>query len=475
MSGPTASVPRMIFSPLVRLLKLLRLPIPTTFAGASPSALFGVLYHQFLEACRRLDLSLDPRRTLRKVSKHEFTVYNSALYVLMFVLAIFALSIIPSPLLRFGLPIIYAVALLLPLTSQFVFPATPIFSWLLTFFTARYIPSEWRPSIHVVLLPTLESVLYGANISDILTRYTHPALDVLAWLPYGVLHFTIPFVLAALLWIFAPRGAVQFFAKAFGVLNLAGVLCQLVVPCAAPWYEIIHGLTPADYGMPGSPGGLMRIDRVFGGSGYTNAFGNAPLVFGAFPSLHAGTSTMEALFFTHFFPRHKYFYWAYVGTLYWATMYLTHHYLIDVVGGGCLALACFFYFMPKQFKDLDTGIDWEGNNKAEEYELAEGRDLDEDEDGLGQDDVESGGGAHADDVDIDAEIRKLEGAGSQASSASATSRPNGPARKSSLSTGGAAAASSPGQAPASSSSSRPNRSVSWGATEVLGETKEEAT
>lgn len=125
----------------------------------------------------------------------------------------------------------------------------------------------------------------------------------------------------------------------------------------------------------------MRIDRLFGGTGYTNAFGGAPLVFGAFPSLHAGTSTMEALFLTHFFPKYAPFYWAYAGTLYWATMYLTHHYLVDVVGGGCLALGCFYYFMPKQFKDLDTGITWDAQDaptpqqrRAEDYEL-----VDEDE------------------------------------------------------------------------------------------------
>lgn len=121
----------------------------------------------------------------------------------------------------------------------------------------------------------------------------------------------------------------------------------------------------------------MRIDRIFGGTGYTNTFGNAPLVFGAFPSLHAGTSTMEALFLTYFFPRFAPFYWAYACTLYWATMYLTHHYLVDVVGGGCLALVCFYYFMPKQFKDLDTGIMWDAQNestnprRAEDYELVD--------------------------------------------------------------------------------------------------------
>jgi hypothetical protein len=70
-------------------------------------------------------------------------------------------------------------------------------------------------------------------------------------------------------------------------------------------YELIHGLTPAEYSMKGSAGGLSRIDHIFGGSGYTDTFSAAPLIFGAFPSLHAGSATIEALFLSHFFPRFK--------------------------------------------------------------------------------------------------------------------------------------------------------------------------
>jgi hypothetical protein len=133
----------------------------------------------------------------------------------------------------------------------------------------------------------------------------------------------------------------------------------------------------------------MRIDRIFGSKGYTNTFGSAPLVFGAFPSLHSGCATMDALFLTHFFPKYRYAYWTYVGVLYWSTMYLTHHYLIDVVGGGCLALASFFYFMPKEFKDLASGIDWE----------AEGTHVGQ-YDRVGQE---------QDELDLDEEIRQLDG------------------------------------------------------------------
>ena len=57
--------------------------------------------------------------------------------------------------------------------------------------------------------------------------------------------------------------------------------------------------------MAGSAGGLSRIDKIFGGNGYTETFSTAPLVFGAFPSLHSGCATLEALFLSHFFPRFR--------------------------------------------------------------------------------------------------------------------------------------------------------------------------
>ena len=46
---------------------------------------------------------------------------------------------------------------------------------------------------------------FGANILDLLARYTHPILDVIAWLPYGVGHFTVPFIVTIFLWLFRRR------------------------------------------------------------------------------------------------------------------------------------------------------------------------------------------------------------------------------------------------------------------------------
>lgn len=230
---PTASVGRMVLAPFARLFRTLRIPVPTNMATTAANPLSSLVAH-IIAGLKRLDTSMDPRKTIGILRQYQFTIYNTALWAGLAILACVNLYIMDSRLLKVLIPTAYLAAILIPATSQFFFPATPVLMWVLTFFCARYIPSSWRPDIHVVLLPTLESVLYGANISDLLTRFTHPVLDILAWLPYGVGHFAIPGIIALVLWTFAPKGSAQFFGKAFGFMNLVGVLCQIFFPCAAP-------------------------------------------------------------------------------------------------------------------------------------------------------------------------------------------------------------------------------------------------
>lgn len=226
----------MIFSPFHRVLRSLS---PATTPNSSKQFYTPFLL-ALIAALQRLELSRDPRRTLERLSQHQWTIANTLPLVYMATCACYSLWIMTTPPFPFKLviPAAYISAILFPITSQFVWPATPIFAWLITFFSARFIPSSARPSIHVALLPALESVLYGANISDLQTRYTNAVLDVLAWLPYGVLHFVLPFVVALVLWTVGPKGAVQFWGRAFGWMNLMGVCMQVLLPCAAPceWF-----------------------------------------------------------------------------------------------------------------------------------------------------------------------------------------------------------------------------------------------
>ncbi|KAI5817534.1 hypothetical protein BZA77DRAFT_309821 [Pyronema omphalodes] len=296
----------------------------------------------------KLQTSFDPLDTIRSLRAHKWSIYD-AQYLFLAVVGIFCLSVMEEPgaLVRTSIATLLMISLLMPITRQFFLPFLPIASWLVLFWTCRFIPAEWRPHIWVRVLPALENIIYGANLSNMLSAHKHWVLDVLAWLPYGILHFGAPFICAAAIFLFAAPGTLRVYSSSFGYMNLIGVMIQLCFPCAPPWYESLYGMAPANYSMHGSPAGLARIDALFGLKMYTSTFTASPLVFGAMPSLHSGCATMEALFLAHVFPRGKWFFYSYVMWIWWSTLYLQHHYAVDLIAGSLLSGAVFYVAKTK--------------------------------------------------------------------------------------------------------------------------------
>lgn len=302
-----------------------------------------------------LDTRLDPKITWRKLKEYKPTIKEIIHYTFLSSVFIFVFFTNPAPWL-FKI-LFYSLLILLffiPATSQFFFKALPILAWLFLYFTSSSFPAEKRPKITVKVLPTIETILYGDNLSDILATSTNSFLDVLAWLPYGICHFGAPFVVSIILFLFAPPTILNGFGFAFGYLNLFGVIIQNLFPAAPPWYKILYGLQPAHYGMKGSPGGLARIDKLFHINLYTPAFSNSSVIFGAFPSLHSGCATMEALFFSYCFPKLRPLFIFYVCWLWWATMYLTHHYFVDLMAGSVISFTIFQYTKYTQLPVIDS-------------------------------------------------------------------------------------------------------------------------
>jgi membrane-associated phospholipid phosphatase len=311
----------------------------------------------------RLQTSFDVRRSFAALRRHKWRVHDLQ-YLLVFAVLLFSLSIMPpAPLLKSGVMVILALVLLMPITQQFFLPSLPIWVYLVYFFSSRFIDADYRPHIWVKVLPALENVLYGANLSNIISAHTNPVLDILAWIPYGLCHFSLPLICSGVMFFFAAPGTVPVFARAFGYMCMAAVTIQILFPCTPPWYEKAYGLEPAHYGMQGSPAGLARIDALLGFDMYTTSFTTAPVPFGAFPSLHGGNAVLEALFMQWCFPRFRPFYIAYVGWIWWATMYLNHHYAIDLVAGGLLAAIAYFIsrarWLPQPQPDKKTRWEYE--------------------------------------------------------------------------------------------------------------------
>ncbi|KAI6083527.1 PAP2-domain-containing protein [Hypoxylon rubiginosum] len=273
--------------------------------------------------------------------------------VVLAAFTIFSIWIVePSaPIIKTSILLGYLLLLLMPVTRQFFLPSWPIWTYLVYFFSSRFIPFDIRPDILVKVLPALEDILYGMNFSNTFSQWNHPVVDIIAWFPYGIGHFALPAVCSVIMFIFAAPGTLPMFAKSFGWMSVLGVTIQLLFPCTPPWYERLHGLEPARYGMQGSPAGLARIDALFGVDMYTTSFTTAPVPFGAFPSLHAADAILEALFMSYCFPKLRAFCTFYVCWICWATMYLNHHYAVDLLGGGIIAYTFFWvvrrYWLPR--------------------------------------------------------------------------------------------------------------------------------
>ncbi|KAG8623343.1 hypothetical protein KVT40_008319 [Elsinoe batatas] len=303
-----------------------------------------------------LQTSFNPANTLKSLRTHQWSYYD-AQYLLIAVIGIFSLCIIqsPGPFVKTMIATALMTSLILPITRQFFLPFLPIATWLIFWFSNQFISGEYRPPIWVRVLPALENILYGANLSNILSAHKATVLDILAWLPYGMTHFGAPFVCSALIFFFGPPGSTPVFARAFGYMNLIGVLIQFFFPCAPPWYENLYGLAPANYSMPGSPAGLAAIDKLFGVDMYTSSFTASPVVFGAFPSLHSGSAVIEAMFMSYFFPKLRPLFFVYSLWLWWATMYLSHHYAVDLAGGALLSAAVYLFARAKFLPRLQPG------------------------------------------------------------------------------------------------------------------------
>ncbi|KAI9216723.1 hypothetical protein BC828DRAFT_340333, partial [Blastocladiella britannica] len=219
----------------------------------------------------------------------------------------------------------------------------------------KFMTREWMPDVDTVSLPAADTALLGATAPALIDALgTWVAADVVAWLVYGVWHFVSAIVATVVLGhLAAALTLARCFLVAFGSINFAGVMSQYVAPTAPPWYNDHYGAAvPVDaLAVRGEPGGLARIDVLLGKPVYTTMFSKSPLVFGAFPSLHAAFATVIAAAFVDVWScvrvrRTTVPTWplavCYVALVWWATFYLHHHYLVDVVCGSGLALGMYF-------------------------------------------------------------------------------------------------------------------------------------
>jgi membrane-associated phospholipid phosphatase len=202
---------------------------------------------------------------------------------------------------------------------------------------------HYRGAVHVGDLHALEAKLFSIAtaegpraISDVVSRHTSPWLD--AWSGVTYFLFLAEVVVAATLLFFRARPKALELSVGFLVVNLLGWGIWFVYPAAPPWYVDQYGTGPALLDVVSSPAGLARVDAWLGLPIATTFYSKSANVFGALPSLHVAYATLVAWVSA---PVGGGLRWATLGfaiSMAFSAVYLRHHYVIDVVAGGALAL-----------------------------------------------------------------------------------------------------------------------------------------
>lgn len=210
--------------------------------------------------------------------------------------------------------------------------------WLERFLMFGTIPTE-----------TLQQALFHPGV---LSWY-----DVFFSILYGA-HFAFPLVIAWVFWL-RDRDLFFRFVATLMLMALAGFVVYVLLPVAPPRFA-------GDYGMQSlAVHDVMRetltiLDRLpLVSWTYQNI---SPNPVAAFPSLHAAFPVLAFLFVRRRFGRVAIGVAIYTALMWFAIVYLGHHYVVDIIGGVALAVGTYWLVIHRGV--LDSLFRWLSGREA---------------------------------------------------------------------------------------------------------------
>jgi hypothetical protein len=210
-------------------------------------------------------------------------------------------------------------------------------------------PNYWFSMVHIGDLYRAEKALVGIDTvvgrltpNEFWAQHSYAVLDVLCgafylcWIP-------LPLLFAGYLFY---RNRRQFlgFALTFLLVNLIGFVVYYLYAAAPPWYVKEFGFEFIA-NTPGNTAGLIRFDRFFGVTIFQSLYAKGSNVFAAMPSLHSAYPLI--VLYTGLYCRlgriNILFGIITVG-IWFAAVYTSHHYVLDVVAGITTAFVGIFLF-----------------------------------------------------------------------------------------------------------------------------------
>lgn len=214
--------------------------------------------------------------------------------------------------------------------------------WIL-FDYMKAIPNYRFNPVSIESLYNLEKGLFGIQSNGLtltpneyLKVHANTFLDILS----GVFYlFWIPVPLAFAAWLFFKDQKIfLYFSLTFVLVNFLGFIIYYLYPAAPPWYVQVYGFE-FQAATPGNTAELIRFDQYFGIPVFQSIYSKSSNVFAAMPSLHSS----YPLIVLYYGIKCKLKIWNVFFTIvmlgiWFAAVYSSHHYLLDVVAGVICAV-----------------------------------------------------------------------------------------------------------------------------------------
>ena len=178
----------------------------------------------------------------------------------------------------------------------------------------------------VLLTPNEYWHLHSATFLDILCGFFY-----LCWIP-------LPLVFAVYLF-YSNRMQFFHFMLIFLLVNLIGFVIYYIYPAAPPWYVQLHGFELQPH-TPGNTAGLIRFDQFFQVNIFQGLYAKGSNVFAAMPSLPSAYPLIVLVFAL----RTRSIFFKVLAAIvtpgiWFAAVYTSHHYILDVLAGILCAAA----------------------------------------------------------------------------------------------------------------------------------------
>ncbi len=223
-------------------------------------------------------------------------------------------------------------------TRKFILGFSIFIVYWIIFDYMKAFPNYNYNTVHIADIYNFEKHLFGIHIQDkLLTPNEYlrangiTFLDILTGIFY-LCWIPVPLAFAAYLF-FTRRRQFLLFSMTFVLVNFLGFIVYYTYPAAPPWYVQYHGFAFHSLKV-GNTAGLIKFDTYFHAGIFKSIYAKGSNVFAAMPSLHSSYPVIVL----YYGLKNKlgwaniFFFIVMIG-IWFSAVYLSHHYVLDVLAG----------------------------------------------------------------------------------------------------------------------------------------------